>query len=59
MQMNERRDPGTLLDDLTADCRFLIDTREIQVAPTGFEPMTCAKPVQYQLSYEATQLGAG
>ena len=29
------------------------------MAPKGFEPISSAKPVQYQLSYEATQFGAG
>ena len=55
-KQTSRSDPRTLLDN----CHF-IDTWQIQVAPTGFEPTTSAMPVQCsdQLSYEATQLGAG
>ena len=33
--------------------------KKIQVALTVFEPMTSAMLVQYQLSFQATQLGAG
>ena len=51
------RDPRTSKDNLS-NCLFQIP-ENIQVSPTGLEPMIFAMPASAMLDHEATQLGTG